>query len=589
MKENRRVYQISIGQLANLLKESTANGQRFCFILGSGASVTSGIPMGRTLEKRWMDCLMGLASDGKSPAKDPADTERVANMLYAENIIETPFEKLKAAWEDSKKPGGYIPSEYYFDIYKLRFYPERRNGYKYLEQLMEKAKPSVGYHPLARLLAEDNGIDIIITTNFDSLTEDALFIFTDERPLVVAHESLADFIDLSKKQRPVVAKVHRGLFYGPLNEKESTSELSEGWKEALGEIFMQYTPIVIGYAGGDRSLMSFLEEKSTRLRHGLYWCLMKGEKPEERIEKLVAAKDGCFVEINGFDDAMLVTGEKFLGESLIPTKTIELLKKSAEERGEEYDRQWTEWEKRRKEEKAGHDEAIAKLTEAEKKEEDKREEKKELTAGDHLRRGHRAYYCDDFGEALAEYSRAIEINPNYTEAYIDRGYIYDDLQEYDRAIEDNTDAIRIDPHNVTAYVNRSFVYYHIGDYENAIVDAEQAIRLDPLDPYAYCNKGIAYDCLGNHEEAVKALDKCLELLPANDTENRALGLVYRGRAYFNNKEYGKAADDYTAALGIDPEYIDAFRGRAEAYRSLGDTEKAADDERMADELEARKK
>ena len=485
MKANSKINTISIGQLANLMRESAANGQRFCFILGSGASVTSGIPMGRVLEERWMACLMGEAPDGNAQPKNPADTEKVADQLFSQGKILTSFADLKAAWEKSKKPKGYIPSEYYFNIYALRFYPVIRNGYKYLEHLMEKAKPSIGYHPLARLLAQDNGIDLVITTNFDNLTEDALFIFTEKRPLVVAHESLSDYIELSRKQRPVVAKVHRGLFYEPMSERESTSELSEGWKDALGNIFAQYTPVVIGYAGGDRSLMSFLEEKSTRLSGGIYWCLMNKEKPEKRIKDLVAAKKGMFVKISGFDDAMLTIGGAFLNDSLIPIRTGELLEKNAKERFVYYYKQWKGWKGRRAKENAGHNEDIARLTEAEKKDNEERNKKVELTALDHYLKADSAYDEGRFDDAIQEYTECIKMHPYYEDYYIFRGKAYVKKgeatrieEDYKKAVKDFTKAIELNAECIEAYRNRSNANLAIGNKVDAENDKKRADAIE---------------------------------------------------------------------------------------------------------------
>ena len=54
---------LSAKRLSQMMKESTENGERFCFILGSGASVESGIPSGNTFEMQWMNCLMGQMDD----------------------------------------------------------------------------------------------------------------------------------------------------------------------------------------------------------------------------------------------------------------------------------------------------------------------------------------------------------------------------------------------------------------------------------------------------------------------------------------------------------------------------------------------
>ena len=148
---------LSAKSLSRLIKESTENReQRFCFILGSGASVESGIPSGSTLEMQWMDCLMGKSGDRGMPAMDEEETRRLAGDLYEEKEMEHKFDEIEAAWRRAKEEGKAISSEYYFDIYRLRFHANPRKGYSYLEKIMERCDPSLGYHTLAKLLTENN-------------------------------------------------------------------------------------------------------------------------------------------------------------------------------------------------------------------------------------------------------------------------------------------------------------------------------------------------------------------------------------------------------------------------------------------------
>ena len=249
---------ITSKQLARILKESTGT-ERFCFILGAGASVESGILSGNQLEMRWMNEIM-------ENQEGHEDFLRTASALFHANKIKYSFDAIKEAWETAKKNNKRLSSDYYFDLYKLRFYPHRRNGYRFLEKLMDSKEPSMGYRVLAKLLTQENTFNnLVITTNFDSLVEDSLFLYTDKKPLVAGHESLACYID-SNVQRPVVAKVHRGLMYEPFNSTEDISKLQPEWRDALSLAFSNYTPIVIGYAGGDRSLMAFMEEDSTKMQ-----------------------------------------------------------------------------------------------------------------------------------------------------------------------------------------------------------------------------------------------------------------------------------------------------------------------------------
>ena len=65
---------------------------------------------------------------------------------------------------------------------------------------------------MAIMLTDKGRNNLVITTNFDSLVEDALFMYTSSKPLVINHELLADYAGDPNISRPIIAKVHRGIF-----------------------------------------------------------------------------------------------------------------------------------------------------------------------------------------------------------------------------------------------------------------------------------------------------------------------------------------------------------------------------------------
>lgn len=535
---------LSAKNLSQMIKESTENSeQRFCFILGSGASVESGIPSGSTLEMRWMDCLMGKSEDQGMPAMDEEETRRLADNLYEEDEIEHKFDEIEAAWRKVKEEGGAISSKYYFDIYKLRFHANPRKGYSYLEKIMERCDPSIGYHALAKLLTENNQNNLVITTNFDSLVEDALFLYTDKKPLVVSHESLADYMD-ANIQRPIVAKVHRGLMYAPLNSPETTNELKSEWQTALNHALNTYTPIVIGYAGGDHSLMSFLEDDRTDMRKGVYWCycgkLDSSDLPEKKIQRFVKKRNGYFVAIDGFDALMVEIGKAIYGDAIRPGLTTEHLKKNYEKRVQRYNQQWDELNK-----KPEIQEVLQEMNKAEQNEEEQREKDQVLTVWDYIRRGNRAFDEGCQKEAMEEYSKAIELAPNDAVAYYNRGIVYKSLGQHEKAIKDYDKAIELAPNYADAFYNRGNVYKNIGQYEKAIKDYDKAIEMNPNDAEAYNNRGIAYKNIGQHEKAI---------------------------------------EDYTQAIQLNPEYKNAYLNRAGVYSAIGEDALAKADRKKAEEL-----
>ena len=83
----------------------------------------------------------------------------------------------------------------------------------------------------------------------------------------------------------------------------------------------------------------------------------------------------------------------------------------------------------------------------------------------------------DFSGAIADYTKAIEIEPNYATAFHDRGITKGKLKDFSGAIADYTRAIEIDPNYATAYFNRGVSKFYLGDMIGACKDARKAQAL----------------------------------------------------------------------------------------------------------------
>jgi tetratricopeptide (TPR) repeat protein len=110
----------------------------------------------------------------------------------------------------------------------------------------------------------------------------------------------------------------------------------------------------------------------------------------------------------------------------------------------------------------------------------------------------------EYQQAIADYTRAIELDPKDALVYSNRGNAYHDLEEYHRAIEDYTRAIELDPKDALAYYNRGNAYCYLKEHHRAIEDYTRVIELDPKNAFAHDNLGFAYLWLGNTQEAKNA-------------------------------------------------------------------------------------
>lgn len=576
-------YQIiSVNQLVKAVREGRSNSERFCFIIGSGASVSSGIPTGAGLEAQWMKEME------ESPGLD--EIGEVAKTL--EEHLEYKFEEIREAWEETKKSGTPLPSDYYFDLYKLRFFPNHRNGYHYLEKIMANRNPGFGYHPLALMLTDGSGSNLVITTNFDSLIEDALFFYTDDKPLVINHELLAEYAGDPNIKRPVIAKVHRGIFFDPLNQPEETNGLKGIWRDVLASVFQSYTPIVIGYGGGDNSLMNFLEDSELKMKNGIYWCYFeKYGLPSEKIQRLIKDKNGCLVRTAGFDATMLAFGNALFPDKIGVHEAEEYLNRRTSEQIANYEKEYkrlTEQEHLNTEKNAAgpineseneFKQEIEKMMERTAATEKERKERNRMTAWDYNRQGDRYYDLEQYEEAVKSYTEAIQLQANNSMFYNSRGCAYDNLGEYNKAISDYNVAIAIGPLNAVFYYNRGHSYDKLEEYDKAISDYTRAIELSPNNATAYNNRGSIYIVLGRTDEAISDFNKAIELNSKFANPYKHLGNIYKEQS-----DYTRSIEFLSKAIELNLEYKDAYLLRAEVYRLLGETEKAAVDEEMAKKL-----
>jgi tetratricopeptide (TPR) repeat protein len=116
--------------------------------------------------------------------------------------------------------------------------------------------------------------------------------------------------------------------------------------------------------------------------------------------------------------------------------------------------------------------------------------------------------------AISEYTKAIEIDPQFAEAYGNRGISYYDmgnLGNLDLAIKDLTKVIELEPENANAYHHRGLAWYFTENFDKAIADLTKAIELNPKDAVAYYHRGLAWRGKGDYDKAKTDYDKAKEL------------------------------------------------------------------------------
>jgi Flp pilus assembly protein TadD len=104
----------------------------------------------------------------------------------------------------------------------------------------------------------------------------------------------------------------------------------------------------------------------------------------------------------------------------------------------------------------------------------------EYTTPESLRVSGNAYYDQkDYDRAIADFTEALVMQPEYALTYYDRAKAYYAKKDYDRAIADYTQAIRLSPNWTNAYVSRGNAYLMKGDRARARADWSKALELNP--------------------------------------------------------------------------------------------------------------
>ena len=479
--------------------------RKFCFILGAGASKSSGIPTGAELASQWLNEIEG-------------------------DLDEDEFE----VWLKEERIDKNDPASLYHQIFAKRFEIDHQAGYDFFEEIMEKAEPSCGYSFLAEILAKGTH-DIVITTNFDSLTEDALFIYTAKKPLVIGHSDLAGFINV-QLQRPQVIKVHHDVFLSPQNTESETGYIDEKLERGLQDIFQSYIPIVIGYGGNDGGFMDVLERVLDPDK-GIYWCFTGTEHPKGKIEELVVDKHGSFIPITDFDELMVLLSEK-IGIGLLH----ERIKQIADERVKRYAEQMKEVYIKSKEGSDLLPDALDKILKLD-----------ELGEPNWLTYGLLATKETVPEKIESVYKEGLMKCPDSPELMNDYAvFLQNTKKNYAQAEEYYLKALKLDPEDATINRNYAGVMRHKKNYAQAEKYYLKALDLEPdnADINSHYALFLAF-YKKDYAQAEKYYQKALEL--NLEPDSAVINSYYALFLTLFRRDYAQAEEYHQKALELDPD------------------------------------
>lgn len=119
----------------------------------------------------------------------------------------------------------------------------------------------------------------------------------------------------------------------------------------------------------------------------------------------------------------------------------------------------------------------------------------------------------DYIGAIAEFNKAIEIEPQKAFYYILRGWAKDGLQDYRGAITDYDKAIEIKPNNDDTYNSRGLSKAKLHDNKGAFADFKIALEINPKNCLSYFNRGLLEYDLQYYYTSIEDFDMAIEICP----------------------------------------------------------------------------
>jgi tetratricopeptide (TPR) repeat protein len=131
----------------------------------------------------------------------------------------------------------------------------------------------------------------------------------------------------------------------------------------------------------------------------------------------------------------------------------------------------------------------------------------------HFFKGNAYFAVEQNDSAVAEFTRAVEIDKNYAKAFVNLGIVYDHTRKPNDARMAYARALQINPEDVLAYCHMGYNYYVAGKHAQAMELYGKALEIDPNSAQAHYNLGLAFANAKIFKEALLEWQTVAELDP----------------------------------------------------------------------------
>jgi tetratricopeptide (TPR) repeat protein len=170
-------------------------------------------------------------------------------------------------------------------------------------------------------------------------------------------------------------------------------------------------------------------------------------------------------------------------------------------------------------------------------------------------------------QALEDFAEALDRDPNVATAYVNRGYILNDLHKPDAAAADFQSALKLEPKNGTAHLGLAFAELELNHSQAALRQSQLAEQDMGDSKPIHLIRATAYGREGRLTKAADEYRAALKFTPNDGTLYRALGNVL-----FAQRRYHQAVDNLLIAQKLSPNDAAVYALLARSYAYLQDKE-----------------
>ena len=195
----------------------------------------------------------------------------------------------------------------------------------------------------------------------------------------------------------------------------------------------------------------------------------------------------------------------------------------------------------------------------------------------YLKRGRDYLMIRKFPEAIADFTKAIQLNDDLDAAYFGRGMAHGRNRDLDKGIADLSVYIRRNPESSMAYTKRGVRFIWKEDFKNARKDLSMAVSLDDTNAEAHDDLGVVLAQSGELDAALKHFLRARALEPGYQKVHHNLAMVY-----YLAGDLARALPSVDTSLRLRPQNRSSLLLKGNILEGLG---RAAEAEKLREQAE----